>query len=307
MHNTFLRFAILLVAGTLAAHSAELDDSFQALKDAVSKKDIAAVKKLAAETCTLARAASSAPAPAQPAEKEDWKKRIAYARDVELYTEYALSSTAITAEPETTIDLVATLEQQNPKSRYLGDAYGAYFAALTKTGAAAKIPQVAQKALANLPDNEDLLLVMIDYNLNRKQLALAGAQAERLLVAIRKHAKPEGMSAADWERRKTLALARGSWVAGMAHAEKGDHFSCNKDLRVALPLVKDNPTMLASTLFYLSLANYNLGRQSLNRVQVLEAAKFSEQASKIPGPYQQQAWSNTSLMRNEADRMLARK
>jgi hypothetical protein len=65
--------------------------------------------------------------------------------------------------------------------------------------------------------------------------------------------------------------------------------------------------MLGSTLFYLSLANYNLGRQSLNRTQVLEAASFSEQASKIPGPYQQQAWSNTSLMRNEADRMLARK
>jgi len=306
MHTTFLRFAILLVAGTLAAHSAELDDSFQALKDAVSNKDIAAVKKLAGETCTLARAASSAPAPTEPAEKEDWKKRIAYARDVELYSEYALSSTAITAEPETTIDLVTTLEQQNPKSRYLGDAYGAYFAALTKTGEASKIPQVAQKALANLPDNVDLLLVMIDYNLNRKQLAVAGAQAERLLAAIRKP-KPEGMPAGDWERRKTLALARGSWVAGMAHAEKGDHMSCNKDLRVALPLVKDNPAMLGSTLFYLSLANYNLGRQSLNRVQVLEAAKFSEQASKIPGPYQQQAWSNTSLMKNEADRMLARK
>jgi len=307
MCTSLYRFAGLLFAGALIATSAELADSFQALKDAVSKKDVAQVKQLAAETCALARAASSTPAPAEEAEKGAWTKRVAYARDVELYTEYALSSMALTAQPETTIDLITTLERQNPKSRYLDGAYGAYFVALTKTGAASKIPAIAQNALAHFPDNEDLLLVMIENNLNRKQMASAGAQAERLLTVTRRHPVPEGMTAADWERKKSVALTRGAWVAGMAHAEKGDHMSCDKDLRVALPLVAGNSGMLAPTLFYLAVANYNLGRMSMDRARILEAAKFSEQASKIPGPYQQQAWTNAHLMKTEADRMIARK
>ncbi len=307
MSKSLYRFAGLLVAGAIVASSADLDDSYQALKDAVVKKDIAQVKQLAAETCALARAASSTAAPAEEAEKDAWTKRVAYARDVELYTEYALSSTALTSQPEVTIDLIATLEQQNPKSRYLDPAYGAYLVALTRAGAASKIPAVAEKALAHFPENEDLLLVMIDHNMNRKQVALAGAQAERLLAVMRRHPQPEGMSAADWERKKTVALTRASWVAGMAHAEKQDHMSCDKDLRVALPLVKGNDTMLASTLFYLAVSNYNLGRQSMNRARILEAASFSEQAAKIPGPYQQQAWTNAHLMKSEADRMIARK
>ncbi len=307
MCTSLFRFAGLLVAGALAASSADLDDSYQALKDAVSKKDIAQVKQLASETCALARAASSSPAPAEAAEKDAWTKRVAYARDVELYTEYALSSTALTSQPEITIDLLTALEQQSPKSRYLDAAYGAYLVALTKTGAASKVPAVAEKALAHFPENEDLLLVMIDFNMNRKRAALAGAQAERLLTVIRRHPVPEGMSAADWERKKTVALTRGSWVAGMAHAEKNEYMSCDKDLRVALPLVKGDSAMLASTLFHLAVSNYNLGRQSMNRARILEAANFSEQASKIPGPYQQQAWTNAHLMKSEADRMIARK
>ena len=48
-------------------------------------------------------------------------ERVEAARDVELYTEYALYATAIQAQPADTVDLLAALVQQNPKSKYLDD------------------------------------------------------------------------------------------------------------------------------------------------------------------------------------------
>ena len=47
-----------------------------------------------------------------------------YLHDVEKYTEYVLYATALKAEPAVTVDLLSELEQQNPDSQYLDEAYG---------------------------------------------------------------------------------------------------------------------------------------------------------------------------------------
>lgn len=307
MYASFPRCVGLLFAGALMAPSADLDSSYQALQEAVAKKDAALVKQLAAETCKLAREAAATPAPAEDAEKEAWSKRVAYARNVEVYTEYALSATALASAPECAVELIAALEAQNPRSRYLGPAYGAYFVALTKLGAAGKIPGIAEKALVHHPENEDLLLVLADHAMSRKQVSAAGSYAERLIAALRKHPAPEGMPAADWERKKTGALRHAYYYAGLAHGERNEHMLCDQDLRAALPLVKGNESMLAATLFYLGVSNYHIGRQAMDRGRILEGAKFSEQAAAIRSPFQQQAWTNAHLMRQEATKLVARK
>jgi hypothetical protein len=61
--------------------------------------------------------------------------------------------------------------------------------------------------------------------------------------------------------------------------------------------------MLASAYFQLGVANYHLGRQGMNRAQVMEGATFSEKAAAYRGAYQQQAWTNAHLMKQEAERM----
>jgi tetratricopeptide (TPR) repeat protein len=228
---------------------------------------------------------------------------LAYLREIDTYTEYALCSTALQGPAAVTIDLLAALERQNPKSKYLGDAYGSYFLALNQTGAAAKIPAVAQKAIENFPDNEDALLVLADYAMNRKQTDRAQTYAERLLVVMRNHSKPAGVGAADWERKRTAALTRAYWIAGLMHCEKGQYFDADKDLRLALPLVKDNEAMLGPALFYLGVSNYQLGKTLMKKAQVLEAVKFSEQAAAIKGPYAEQAWRNANVMKTEASKM----
>jgi hypothetical protein len=295
--------AVLLLAGPVSAISDELGDSFQKLKEAEANKDAALVKKFAVETRALARREAAAPAPESPTDKEFRAKRLTYLRDVEAYTEYSLYAIAVQSAPAATVDLLATLEEQNSASKYLDEAYARYFFALNQTGGSAKVPSIAERALKNFPENEDLLLILADSAMNRKQTDRASNYAERLIAVMAKHGKPEGMSAADWERKRSAAIGRSRWIAGVAHSEKGQHFEADKDLRAALPLIKGNDNMTASALFYLGVANYQLGASMRDRTRILEAAKFSDQAATIKGPLSQHAWRNAQAMRAEAQKL----
>jgi hypothetical protein len=291
--------ALLFACGS-TANADELDDTYQSLKDATAKKDAALVKKLSAAASALARKAIAAPAAEGEANPAD---RIAYAKAIDTYAEYALYATAVQSPAATTVDLIRTLEGLNPKSKYLNQGYESYIMALSRTGAAAKIPEIAEKALANFPNNEDLLLVLADTAMQRKQSDRALAYAKRLVAALNGHGTPEGMSAADWERKKSAGLGRGYWIAGVLSGEKAMYVEADKNLRAALPLIKGNSAMLAAALFHLGVANYQLGVVTLNRAQVIQGANFSEEASKIEGPYQEQAWKNVYAMKQQAAKM----
>jgi hypothetical protein len=298
-----LSCALLLFAGPSVAAPDDLEEALNGLKEAESKKDPALVKKHAAETCALARKAIATLAPESDDEKEAWTQRVAYARAVELQVEYALYATALQAPAAAAVELLAALEEQNPRSRYLDSGYAHYFVALTKVGAASKIPAIAEKAIVQFPANEDLLLVAADSAMNRKQSDRALGYAKQLVAVVGKHPRPEGMSAANWERKKTAALGRGYWIAGMVHAEKNQYSPADQALRAALPLIQGNDLMTAGALFYLGVVNYQLGRLTNNKPQVLEAVKFSEKAAAITSPYHMQALRNAHVMRTEAFKM----
>ena len=302
MKLSVLGMAIVLLGGPAVAAD-DLETNFQNLKDAVAKKDATGVKKLALETHTLAYDILCKPAPEAADEKEVWKSNIDYAKAADLYTEFALYAIAVQSPPAAMVDLISVLEEQNGKSKYLSEAYGPYLAALNQTGAASKIPALAEKALANLPENEDLLLYLADLTYSRKQSDRAQAYANRLTAALNKHAKPEGVSAADWERKRSAGLARGYWISGIVAGEKNQYAAADKNLRAALPLITWSAAMSGPALFYLGFANYQLGKMTLSKARVLEGQKFSEQAAKIDGPYAQQAWKNALIMKTEAASM----
>jgi len=297
-----LPVAIALLSGPAVAAD-DLETTFQSLKDAVTAKNAADVKKLALETHTLAYDVLCKPQPEAADEKDVWKSNNDYAKAADLYTEFALYSMAVQSPAATMIDLIAALEQQNPKSKYLSEAYGPYFVALNQTGSGAKIPAIAEKALPNQPENEDLLLFLADHAYTHKQPDRALAYANRLTAALNKHSKPEALSAGDWEHKKSAGLARGYWIAGVISGERNQYAAADKNLRAAMPLIKGNDAMLGPALFYLGFANYNLGKMTLNKAKVLEGQKFSEQCASIEGPFQQQAWKNAMIMKTEASNM----
>lgn len=298
-----LILALLLGTGSAAVAADDLDSSYQSLQEAVAKKDTALVKKLAAQTVALARQAAGETEPQDADQKDSWKKRVAYAKEVELHTEYALYATALQSDQAGMVDLMSALETQNPKSQYLDQGYGAYLVALAKTGGEAKALAMAEKALANFPQNPDLLRVVAESAMTRKQTDRALGYANRLVAAAGKHSRLETESAADFERSRSAWLASGYWIAGAISADKGLYAAADKNLRAALPLVKGDDYRMGVALFYLGVANYQVGKATLDKKKVLEGAQFSDEAAKFKTPVAHQAWLNASLMKKEAAAM----
>ena len=273
------------------------------LQEAVAKKDVAAVKKLAAETSALAR--QEIAKPGDKADPDAAKKRLEDLHAIDTYTEYALYATAVQSEAPVMVDLIATLEKQNPKSKYLDLGYRPYLAALAKTGASAKIPEIAEKALANFPQNPDLLYLPGQSTRPTTARAIAPLTFSTRLIALwNSHPKPpEGVSEADWDRERDASLGPSYYMAGMAYAATSHWVDADKYLRAALPYAKGNPTTYANALFQLGIANYQFGKMTMNKARVLEGAKFSEQAAAIQSSVAQQAWKNAQVMKAEADHM----
>lgn len=303
MKSSALILAAFLIAGPPAAVSADLEETYTQLQAALPQKDPATVKKLATSVLEITVPGLASPAPADAAEKEEWTKRIAYYRDTQTFAEYALYSTAAQAPPEVCLDLLTTLEKLSPKSKYMDMAYPVYFQAMTKTGAAAKIPEVAENALKNLPENEDLLSVLAEAALAKQDNAKALSYAERMTTALSKHSKPEEMSEADWQRRRSTMLGRGYFIAGFIYAGRQQNAQANRSLRAALPFIKGIDSMYGPALFTLGLVNYQLGTMTNNKKQVLEAATFSEQAAAIKFAQTEDAWRNVQAMRAQAAKM----
>ncbi len=296
-----LWMAVLLVAGAAVAAAQDVDTDYTSLQDAVAKKDVAAVKKLATETSALARQEMAQPADTDP---DAAKKRLDDLRAIDNYTEYALYATAIQSDAPVMVDLIAQLEQQNPKSKYLDAGYRYYLPALVKSGDSAKIPEIAEKAVANFPENPTLLYFLANHAANHGQTDRELTFTTRIIALWNSHPKPpEGVSDADWEHEREVSLGPSYYMAGMAYAGRARWLDADRELRASLPYAKGNPAMEANALFQLGIANYNLGKMTLNKAKILEGVKFSQQAAAIQSPVAQQAWHNAQAMKAEADRM----
>ena len=301
MNRCGLSMAVLLIAGAAVAAAQDLDTNYQSLQDAVAKKDVAAVKKLAADTSAQARQEIANPGETDP---DALKKRLDDLHAIDTYTEYALYATAVQSDAPVMVDLIATLEKQNPKSKYLDTGYGPYLAALAKTGATAKIPETAEKALAHFPQNPYLLDPLARSAASHGQNDRTIAYSTRLIALWNSHPKPpEGVSEAEWDRERDATLGPAYYMAGLAYAGTSHPVDADKYLRAALPYAKGNPTTYATALFNLGLANYQYGKMTMNKARILEGAKFSEQCAGIQSSMTQQAWKNAQVMKDEAARM----
>ena len=262
-----MRFAVIgLLAFSGLVWSADLNDSYKALKDAFEKKDIAQVKVLSAETAKEARELAKEKQPADAGEAEAYKARQAFAKDAEDYAEYALAVSATQAtDPAVTIDLTETLIAQDPKSEQIDIATPQYLAALNKQSPA-KANAAASKILVGRPDNE-YALDAVARNWSSTGPALAAAN--RLIGVMGRKKKPEGMSYADADR----------------------------NLKAALPLVGGSST--SYIYYYLGVSNYQMGKLTTDKAKMATGLQYTEKAAATAGPMQTQASNNAAIMKRE--------
>lgn len=302
---SLLSLVALFCVGALVAASADIEAAFADLQSTESTNDPALIKQKAAEAAAIATEVINTPEPESDSAKESWKASVDRARSILDYAGYAVYTVALRGPAATTVDMMAALEKMDPKSQYLDQGYAFYLQALSETGAAAKIPAIAEAGLKNLPDNEDLLSVLANDAVSKQQQDRALTYANRLVAVLSKHPKPEGMPDADWQRKKNQQLATGNYIAGMVYAGKSppDYPRADRSLRAALPLISGNNEMRGAILFTLGVVNFQLGASTYNKARVLEAIKFSEEAASFENQYTSQAWRNIQAMKTQANQM----
>jgi hypothetical protein len=186
-------------------------------------------------------------------------------------------------------------------------ATNAYLAALLKTGGSAKQIEGANKIIAGSPNDEEALIILADYLMVKNRADQAYTYAERLVNVVKSKPKPEGVSEADWNRRKSALLSRGYYTAGVTGCMRQVWKDCDTNLRAAIPLVSGQPAMAGPAYFYLGVANYQLSKITTDRTKLQDGLKFSQQSAAIAGPMQAQARQNVNVMQNELRQPVVRR
>lgn len=290
-----MRLAVIgLLAFSGLVWSADLNDSYKALKDAFEKKDYAQVKTLAAETAKEAEALAKEKQPAEAGEVEGWKGRQQFAKEVQDYVEYSLAVSATQAtDPAVTIDLTEALLAQDPKSEQIDIATPQYLAALSKQSPA-KANAAASKILAGRPENE-YALDAVARNWSAPGPALTAAN--RLIGVMGKKKKPEGMSDADWQKTRNDMLGNAYMSAGIIQAGQNRYADADRNLKAALPLVGGSST--SYIYYYLGVSNYQMGKLTTDKAKMTTGLQYTEKAAGIAGPMQTQASNNVAIMKRE--------
>lgn len=284
----------------LALDALDFDAAYANLQAAEGKKDSDAVLKWAVATSEAARQDAKKPKPAEQSE-EDYKRAVASAKQAETYAEYALSAAAVGEQDAAkAVRLVEALEQRNPQSQYFAASLPKYAWAAGQAKQFASAAALVERAWTAGVFNEDLLLTMADYQMQQaKDPAKVVRYSEKVVEILNAKSKPEGVSDADWAKKKGSMLGLANWMAGTTLAGQNKHPEADKALRAALPYIQDNEQLKGTALFYLGLSNYQMGKGK-NPQQLADALQFMQQAAAIKGPLQAKAQSNLLVMRKEA-------
>lgn len=274
---------------SLASGPEQAEVAYNNLKAAEGKNDPDAVLKWSAETSRISRKEISLPGAA--------KDQVDYAKQLDTYSEYAIFATAVkTTDNAKVIALVESLEQRNPDSTYLGQAYGRYLNALRQTGQNDKAGLAAEREAQRDSADEDVLAFAADYSMRHKEVDKSLTYSTKLAEVLRDKAKPEGVADADWQNKKQTLLGLAYWMQGVNYNGKNQFMQADKALRQALPLVKDNAQLQPIVLFQLGVADFQLGKASKNRALMRDALKFSQQSAAIKSPVQTSAQNNVKAI-----------
>jgi tetratricopeptide (TPR) repeat protein len=141
----------------------------------------------------------------------------------------------------------------------------------------------AQRILQQDDSNLTALAIVADsYLQSEKEPQKLMAYARKILAVVEKQPKQEGLTAAEWSRKRAPLIGHAYWMIGTVCMQQDKYSDADKSIRAALPFLKGDSTLLSTALFYLGWANYQLGN-------LPDALRFNTQCAQVKGPYQAQA------------------
>jgi len=284
----------------LAVDPADLDAAYDALQAAQAKGDSEAVRKYVPLSWDIATNTLKLPKPADPDDRADWSRQMEFAKEVLTFTEYVLSTEATQeSDPQKKADLIKSLESRNPESKFLAvarnDRPRIDLASLSPEKAVA----LAEGSLVDDPDNEDFLVTVANYYMQREQdLPKVLSYSLRVLELLRSKAKPDDVSAEEWAAKKAKYTGWANWMAGVIYAKQARYGLTDRYLREALGNLHEE-RLLAGAYFYLGYSNYALAGELRDKGRAIEAVKFDKLCAAIDGPFRESALKNLEVLRNE--------
>jgi hypothetical protein len=285
--------------GLLQLDPNDLDSTVAALQVAEVRNDVESVRKYAAASWDAASTAALTPKPTDDDDLADWTKQVEFAKQQMSYAEYVLASQAGSeSNARKKAELLRALDQRNPQSKFLVAAKKNL--RVREEANPQQAVALAEKGLADDPNNEDYLMRVANHHMLREdELEKALNYSLRILEVLEKKPKPEGVAAADWEKKKARYSGNANWIIGVVYGKQARYGLSDRYLRAALAYIQDDAQLLAAAYFYLGYDNYALAGQFRDKGRAIEAAKFSKLCLAIDGPYQPLAQKNLEALRND--------
>ena len=281
----------------LAADPSDVEIAHGGLKAAEGKKDADLIIKWSGITIDSAKKAEASKQPEDEDEVAFWKHKVDFAKQVQKYAEYSLYAASL-QEPDMNKKLVLmdALSQRHPQSEYLPKLGEMYFQIYRQLGNNDKAVAIAEKEAAANTANEDMLLVATDYYFSKKDYDKVLSYSAKTVDVMKSKPAPQGMSAEDWEKKKTTTTGVALWMAGMSHAAKSNWAQTDTVLREALPFLAGNDALLSHATFQLGLANHRMGEKSKDLGRIQAAYSFFRQCAGIKGPNAGSAARNVKVL-----------
>ena len=291
---------IATAAAMLAVDPADLDASYDALQAAQGKGDAEAIRKYVALSWDLSTKTLKIAKPADPDDVPDWAKQMEFAKEVMAFTEYVLSTEAINeSDPRKKAELIQALETRNPQSKFLAQARNERPRIDLASLPPEKAVLLAEKGLVDDPDNEDFLVTVANYYMQREQdLPKVLTYSLRLLDLLPRKTKPDDLSAEEWEAKKAKYSGWANWMTGVIYAKQARYGLSDRYLRASLGNLHEE-RLLAGAYFYLGYDNYAMAGELRDKGRAFEALKFDKLCVAIDGPFRESALKNLEVLRNE--------
>jgi tetratricopeptide (TPR) repeat protein len=276
------------------ANPDDIDAAQLNVRAAESKGDKTTVKLWVDYLDQVAKRILVSPAPKDPEQLEEWKKRTALASQYTAQDEYAIYKKALeSSDPRQQIKLLDELLKRNPDTTYLGQSLVLYLNAYRALGDSRNALLTAERILRNDQSNEDALLTTAESYLQRGSASdKVLASSMRLIELMNTKKKPATVRNEDWEKKKAVYTGTAYWMIGNTYISQNRFAQADSALRAALPLLRQNNQSAAPILFYLGWANYKMDNFA-------EAVRFYKQCMAIGSQYQEQAIKNLTVIRNE--------
>jgi len=163
----------------------------------------------------------------------------------------ALCDGASTPGSAEKIEFIEELTRRNPESEYVPKLTQVYFTALRQAGQNERAVAVAERFWRRTRTTKTCcwwLQIRISRKATTRESVLLHG---KMIEVVGSKPKPEGVSDADWTKKKNLVTGLGHWMQGKLYFGQNKFVDADKSLQAALPFIESNADLKADALFHL--------------------------------------------------------